>query len=462
MSVLETYQGHSDGVVALDFDTAGNLYSASFDGSAKRWNMLSRRIAFSFENRNASVTSLVAFGDVLVLGTKNGMVNAFEIHGAMLQLSLNLHKKAVSSLLVYNNNLYSAGMDGLILKYALDNGMGNTVVAESDSFSCHSLILLPDGIAVVNGDFEILLLYLNRSQDFTNAITSSVPILCIRASQEYIMAGTKVGTILGWDLITLQPSFTLKKHTSQINALLLNEDSLFSASDDKTIIHWSLESKQVVQELKRYSTRALGHLGPVSCLAICYTVLFSGGLDTTTRRWNIQTGVHEDAYFGPSKAVTAITCHNQSLFVGSDDFSVFMFKPIFPEIDAAPMTTSTEFTKTQRKIVKKIQTASMRNEENVQNLIMIVGVLVVAVISVIAAVYSFRYTKLVHSHQVETKKSTNDASSSVVTNMETVVNSIMGISKHAAYLLHPEMILPFKKIAVGGGGELYLAKLMDQ
>ncbi|KAI3658810.1 hypothetical protein MP638_002610 [Amoeboaphelidium occidentale] len=49
----------------------------------------------------------------------------------------------------------------------------------------------------------------------------------------------------------------------------------------------------------------------------------------------------------------------------------------------------------------------------------------------------------------------------LTTDLETVINTVVGISKHAAYLIETSALALTKKIAVGGGGELYLANVMD-
>jgi serine/threonine protein kinase len=51
--------------------------------------------------------------------------------------------------------------------------------------------------------------------------------------------------------------------------------------------------------------------------------------------------------------------------------------------------------------------------------------------------------------------------SQTFTDLETVVNSVLAISKHAAYLWESSAVAKIKKLATGGGGELFLAKLMD-
>ncbi|KAI3655220.1 hypothetical protein MP638_007007, partial [Amoeboaphelidium occidentale] len=52
-------------------------------------------------------------------------------------------------------------------------------------------------------------------------------------------------------------------------------------------------------------------------------------------------------------------------------------------------------------------------------------------------------------------------STQTIKDLQTVVNSVMGISKHAAYLIENSSLAKVKKIASGGGGEIFLAKVMD-
>jgi WD40 repeat protein len=95
---------------------------------------------------------------------------------------------------------------------------------------------------------------------------------------------------------------------------LIADSNLYSASNDKSISKWSLEQRTSSIVFKRLSAAAFGHLGPVNSISVCGNTLFSAGSDLTTRRWNIQTGRHEDVYFGPTKSVTSVVCCNGSFF----------------------------------------------------------------------------------------------------------------------------------------------------
>ncbi|KAI3655741.1 hypothetical protein MP638_003479, partial [Amoeboaphelidium occidentale] len=51
--------------------------------------------------------------------------------------------------------------------------------------------------------------------------------------------------------------------------------------------------------------------------------------------------------------------------------------------------------------------------------------------------------------------------SEITTDLKTVVNTVIGISKHAAYLVGNSNLATVKKLASGGGGEIFLARVMN-
>jgi serine/threonine protein kinase len=464
LSILETFQGHQDIVYSLCVDVNGVLYSASFDGSIKRWDTASRKIAFSFENRNASVISLAASENFLFVGTKSGVVNIFKIDTAAVVHSAYYHQKAVTSLIAYNDRLYSSGLDGYVLEFSSIKGPGPIILYSDTQAQIRSIARTLTKILLIRDDTEIIILPLNKSSGIAKTITSSSPVSSIAANEMFVLAGSKSGLILAWSLEDLQPVFEFKGHTAQVNFLLVDQDNLYSASNDKTIIQWSLETFNFIRTLKRYSSSALGHLGPINSLSICRGALFSAGSDITTRRWNTQTGRHEGVYFGASKSVSSVTCYNGSVFSGSDDFSVLMYKPILSEERPVATTTTRSFLNPRsRKGAKTVRKENSKVSESSQPIFLTIGIVAgVVIIVFMAAIFLSIYGK---------SKDKTPSSPTTVTNtmygfsnasdLETVVNSVMGISKHAAFLIESSLIAQEKRIAKGGGGELFIAKVMS-
>jgi WD40 repeat protein len=80
-----------------------------------------------------------------------------------------------------------------------------------------------------------------------------------------------------------KPEFnTLRGHTAPICALLVSNRLLISASDDKTIVTWDLNTLKKRGLLK-------GHTQRVRCLALHGTTLISAGNDKKLRVWDVDS-----------------------------------------------------------------------------------------------------------------------------------------------------------------------------
>lgn len=458
---IETYQGHSDVVNSLALDSAGTLFSAGFDGSVKRWNMVSRRVAFSFENRSSSVSTLAASGSFLFVGLNRGSVNLFDIRNVSFLQEFELHLKQVTSSVIESGILFTSGLDGSLISTSIEAKIDPVILFKSSTQPVKSLVVAKSHVFGVFGDLEIISLHLNHSAVRTISFNNSIPITYISASENVILAGTITGIIMAMETDSLQLSFTLNGHTSQVNHMVIDSGFLFSASNDKSIIQWSLKTEGVVQVLKRYSATALGHLGPVNSLSVCNGVLFSGGSDTTTRRWNIASGKHEDVYFGATKSVSSVLCHNFSVFSGSEDSCVLMFRPVLLE---KPNTIFNSRASTLSRKPITIRDAKFANSSTSGTMLtqrMIIIVISVTILLFVTALFAFYFQRMT-KFRLDSKKSKSaeETTSTAFTNLETVVNSIIGISKHAAFLVDGSSVGQIRKLTSGGGGEIFLVKAM--
>jgi WD40 repeat protein/tRNA A-37 threonylcarbamoyl transferase component Bud32 len=466
LDVLETYQGHSDSVWELCFDNSKVLYSASGDGSVKKWNMAARKVAYSFENRNSSVKCLAAIGNSLFVGTNNGAITSYNIDTGFMKKISFAHNNVVTSLFIDSNFIFSSGLDGFFKQTSLLN-FGDEYLAlyNADESPLKSLVSSMRGFFALSGDLDIIEIALNQSSRSLKKISSLEPLNTLAYADNMILASTKSGAIIAWDTQTLAKIFELKGHTYQINAMLAKDLVLYSASDDKTIIIWSLLEKGIIRTLKRTSASALGHLGSVNSITLCNGVLFSGGSDLTTRRWEIKTGRHEDVYFGLTKSVTAVLCYNGSVFSGSEDFAVIMYKPQLPEEKKKISTTVNTMTASKSKtlkIVRNTRNTGLSRSQNQDTLIIIVAVaaFILAVSAFAISCYKYKI-----SNTPSTVLSSTGFDSSVTataTDLQTVINTVVGISKHASYIIPHGALATVRKLASGGGGELFISRVMDQ
>lgn len=459
--VLEAYRDHVDLVSSLAFDESNILYSASFDGSIKRWNMASRKVAFSFENRNESVASLAVIDKKLYVGLRSGTVVLYDVETTLETQTFNFHTRDITALFALNGSVLTSSLDGTIIKIP-SNGKKPVEVYNSKPEPLRGLAMSLLHLISIMDDTKLVVLDRNNGFRLTKVFDSQTPLVAVAAAESQILAGSRSGIIYEWSIETFDLIFELKGHLSQVNYLLIVDNSLFSASNDKTIIEWSLKDRITQRVYKRLSASALGHLGPVNSLSYCFGTLFSAGSDLTTRRWSISTGRHEDVYFGFSKPVTSVLCYNRSVYAGSEDFAVLMFRPNLPMLQTISVSATGVISKTSRRQFRKVKLmkSAEASSSASQSLVVIAAIAVATIVIVAASIIMHR--RLIARKQLLPVTTRSDLELNLtVTDLNTVINSIMGISKHAAYLIESSSVAKIKKIAAGGGGELSLVKVMD-
>jgi len=106
-------------------------------------------------------------------------------------------------------------------------------------------------------------------------------------------------------------------HTEQVLALKLNEkgDQLASASQDKTILVWSMHTGKCIRRLR-------GHAAAVYCLDAEGDVLVSGSADKTILTWKFSTGESLISITGHKGTIYCVKLIGNVLLSGSADRSI--------------------------------------------------------------------------------------------------------------------------------------------
>ncbi|MBV6625225.1 MAG: serine/threonine protein kinase [Rivularia sp. (in: Bacteria)] len=122
---------------------------------------------------------------------------------------------------------------------------------------------------------------------------------------------------------------TLKAHTSMIHAVSISRDGqlLASASSDKTIKLWELESRKLLRQLGRWFS---GHSGIVDTVVFSHDgkILASGSWDETIKLWSVSTGRQICTIKGHNSCVNtlAFSPDGQLLASGSADSTIKLWQ----------------------------------------------------------------------------------------------------------------------------------------
>ncbi|KAI3659959.1 hypothetical protein MP638_004986 [Amoeboaphelidium occidentale] len=132
LNILEVFHGHTDSITALYLTDSTILFSTGFDGTIKKWNMVSRTVAFSFENRGSAVTSLIYNGGSLFVGLRTGHIVSYDLITTQTTHQSNFHGSSVNSMVSTGNDVLSASVHGIIAKHLVFN-LEETLVIYNDS-----------------------------------------------------------------------------------------------------------------------------------------------------------------------------------------------------------------------------------------------------------------------------------------------------------------------------------------
>jgi WD40 repeat protein len=145
--------------------------------------------------------------------------------------------------------------------------------------------------------------------------------LAITPDGARVLSASKDKSIKIWDVETGQELQTLKGHYQAVNHVILTPDAkhLISASDDNTIKIWHLETAKLIRTLT-------GHWKAVNAIAISpdQRYVVSASDDNTLKIWDLETGRPLKTLVGHSKPVLAvgITPNGQLLISASEDHTL--------------------------------------------------------------------------------------------------------------------------------------------
>lgn len=141
-------------------------------------------------------------------------------------------------------------------------------------------------------------------------------ISCLKEVNGYLFTGSEEGTIKIWNMLSQKCVETLKNKTTRITYLEKNQDNnvLCSGSEKGEITWW----KGSPATLQFYSTEA--HQGEVTALILEENTLYSASLDRTIKVWNSQELIH--IFEGHIQGIRCLVKNQNSLFSASDDHTI--------------------------------------------------------------------------------------------------------------------------------------------
>lgn len=286
--------GHQGAVFALTAEPGGESFlSAGGDGWIVRWLFHAPETGRLLAKTTTQLFTLASLpSKKLACGNMNGGIHWIDLERPENTRNIAPHKKGVFAMLPVGNQLYTAGGDGAITRWQVDDGKAvDTLFISPDRV--RSLDYNPLTGELCAGASDGGLYFLDEK---TLAVKHQIPgahassVFAVRYSPDgrYLLSGGRDAQLTIWDSAdNWQKASTIAAHWFTVNDIVFSPDGRYfaTASRDKTIKIWAFADFSLVKVLE--TRRDGGHLNSVNRLLwVPYrNTLISASDDRTIILW---------------------------------------------------------------------------------------------------------------------------------------------------------------------------------
>lgn len=271
------FRGHLTSVTALDLSPDGRrLATASWDGTARVWDLESGRSLVTFDGGDANLVSVAFSPDGTHLATAGATIRVWDATSGAALGTLDGHRSRVSGIVFSPDGrlLASAGWDRSIRLWNLGT------FKEAGTFEGH---------------------------------TKRVNAIAFASDGRHLASGSLDGTARVWNVETRRGEILTNEPQNGVESVAFSRDGshLAVAGWLEAVQVWSVAGRRVVAELR-------GHHAMVSSTAFSPDgrSLITGGLDGTARIWDIATGTQRQSVtVNDGRAVSAVRFAGASSFL---------------------------------------------------------------------------------------------------------------------------------------------------
>lgn len=289
VNLVTTLWGHKQSVYALCKADEAAFYSVGGDGYLVRWDYLSGEDGVAQVQIPETVFALQILPDgTLLAGAQSGALYSVK-PGAQPRKWL-AHEKGIYAIALLPNGLFiTTGGDGCAVIWNSDFEIVLKQKIATQALRCfvylQNLGVFAFGssdwkIYITNPDLKILEVLEGHAQ--------SVFALAYDAEKQTLFSGGRDAILRIWDLITATQINQIAAHWFHIHALSLNTSGnlLASGSMDKTIKIWDTKSAELLKVIDL--TKFEAHKSSVNCLLwLNEHTLVSSGDDKSVKVWEI-------------------------------------------------------------------------------------------------------------------------------------------------------------------------------
>ncbi|ODQ63195.1 WD40 repeat-like protein [Nadsonia fulvescens var. elongata DSM 6958] len=294
--------GHRTDIRAISVSSDDKMVATASNGSLKIWNIRTTSCLRTFECGYALCTSFLPGDALLVVGTKNGDIELFDVASSTLLETIPAHEGAVWSLDVSTDGktLVTGGADKTVkfweFKIVEEEVIGTSRTMPRMKLKNTKALQLTDDVLAVKlspcGKFiaaslldnTVKVFFVDTLKFYLNLYGHKLPVLSLDISfdSKLLVTSSADKNIKLWGLDFGDCHKSIFAHQDSIMNVVFEKDShhFFSASKDKLIKYWDGDKFENIQKLE-------GHHSEVWCIAVAHNgeFLISAAHDKSIRVW---------------------------------------------------------------------------------------------------------------------------------------------------------------------------------
>ncbi|MBS1764527.1 MAG: hypothetical protein JSS90_06135 [Bacteroidetes bacterium] len=285
------FTGHKNAVYCIITTGNDSFLSGSGDHYVVKWNVKNDKEGILLSTMPAGVYCFLHSDKMLYAGCGNGEVHTISLENNSDTLKAPVHKHYVFDIVQHQQQIYSAGGDGSVVKMNLKLEVETSV--HLGNFKIRSMVMNTKYNQLVAGcgDGSIKLMHSDTLQ-LQRSIQAhrenfSVNTLCISPDNKYLITGSRDAMLEVFDIADdFRKVESIAAHNYAIYKMAFNPSGkiLATASRDRKIKLWSADLKFIA----RIDDALDGHKYSVNTLCwLSDSVLLTAGDDKSIMAWKI-------------------------------------------------------------------------------------------------------------------------------------------------------------------------------
>jgi WD40 repeat protein len=232
----------------------GNLWIGTASGKVHVIDLAQKKEVKLFESHAQGVFDFKPFSGLLVSAGGDGKLTSYDIENPKIENQIKLSEKSLRCLAVSSDETcLTAGSSDYQMYVLRDNLEGVNHKFKAHDNSVFSVAYSPDGQYLLSGGRDAMLNVFDVENGFiliksTAAHNLHVHHIAVKADSDYFITSSMDKTIKIWawqdfELMRVMDKMRHQAHVNSINKVLWINASIFaSISDDKCVMIWELES----------------------------------------------------------------------------------------------------------------------------------------------------------------------------------------------------------------------------